>query len=159
VVGISSTLTWSVSDDGGHTPLETVHKTAFIPVEIPASSELVNEGLATTPVPEITDQVPEPITGTVAFIVTEDEHTTWSGPASAVEGIASRKISTVEVETGQIPFPTDHWNTLAPVLRAFTLVLGTFELLNTLFPNSTDHVPVPNVCTTAANVAFAAHKV
>jgi len=63
VVGKTSLIMATVEVDGGHVPLVIVHWNTLVPIEIPVTPELGEDGIDITPVPESKLQTPVPITG------------------------------------------------------------------------------------------------
>ena len=102
-VGLESTKTETVLVEAGHTPFATDHSKILFPVAKLVTPEELNVSVVTEEPPEITDQVPVPIRGTLALNVVLGEHNTWFIPAIETVGNESTKIITVSVEFGQVP--------------------------------------------------------
>jgi hypothetical protein len=108
VVGMASRCTLTVAAEGGQTPFDTVHINWLMPAckfvtVVVALAELV------IPAPPVTVlHAPVPVTGAFAERVAEPAQTVWSDPALAAEGTLSRRIMTVEEDTGQTPLPMVH---------------------------------------------------
>src|SRR5436309_1238547 len=80
-------------------------------------------------------------------------------PAAAVVGDASRVITTVSLDEGQLALLTVQTNVLAPTLRFVTPEVGSAGVVTLPVPVSTVHAPVPTDGAFAANVAVAAQTV
>ena len=85
-------VTWSL--EAVQEPLVIVQANTFAPTLRPVT-ELVGEfALPKLPVPLITDHVPVPVVAVLPARVALVAHTSWSGPAFAVVGVADRVMVT-----------------------------------------------------------------
>jgi hypothetical protein len=66
VVGKFSRSIIMSSVEGGHVPLEIVHRKVLVPTLKPVTPDVGEAGVVTVPVPEITDHIPVPKTGVFA---------------------------------------------------------------------------------------------
>jgi hypothetical protein len=106
------------------------------------------------PPPEIIFQVPFPVEGTPAFMVTADDtQTFWSGPATATEGKESTLIVTVDEDDGQTPLEIVHLKMLLPAGNPFMFVVAEAGLPIVPPPEATVHKPVPTAGTFASSIA------
>ena len=80
-------------------------------------------------------------------------------PAAAVVGDASRVITTVSLEGGQVALLIVQTNVLAPTLRFVTPDVGSPGVVTLPDPASTVHAPVPMDGVLPANVAVAEQTV
>src|SRR5260221_435242 len=152
VVGDASRVIVTLSFDGGHDPLVTVQTKVFAPTERPVTPEVGSPGVVTFAVPVITIHAPVPTVGVLPAREAVVEQTVSSGPAFAVVGGASRVITTVSLEGGQLALLTVQMNEFAPTLRLVTPEDGSPGVVTLADPASTVHAPVPTVGVLAANV-------
>ena len=99
--------------------------------------------VVTFALPEITVHAPEPTTGVLPARAVVIAQTVSSGPALAAVGDASRVITTVSVDAGQLAFVIVQTNVLAPTLRLVTPDVGLPGVVTLPDPASTVHAPVP----------------
>jgi hypothetical protein len=113
------------------------------------------EGVVIEAVPEITVQFPVPAVGELPAKVAEVvAHKSWSGPASAEEGVSSTIITTSLVELGQNPLLIVHLNVeLPPTVNPVTPEVGSETEETVPVPDTTLHTPVPTVGGFPASVA------
>src|SRR5260221_12092967 len=152
VVGDASRVIVTLSFDGGHDPLVTVQTKVFAPTERPVTPEVGSAGVATLPVPARTVHAPTPTVGVLPARVAVVEQTVSSGPALAVVGGASRVITTVSRDEGQLALLTVQMNEFTPTLRLVTPEDGSPGVVTFPVPASTVHAPVPTVGVFPANV-------
>ena len=143
MVGTGSRVMITSSIDGGHVPLEIVQRNTFAPTPRPVTGVEGEDGDEIMPVPEISVQVPVPVTGEFPAMVVVEMHRLWSGPAAAVVGTGSRVIVTSSKDGGQVPFEIVQRNTFAPTLNPVTPELGEFGDEIVPVPEISVHVPVP----------------
>jgi hypothetical protein len=79
---------------GGQGPLLILHLKKYVPGIKPLITDEADAGATIVGElgPLISDQVPVPIAGTLPAIVTEEEHTVWSGPAFGIDGLSNMVI-------------------------------------------------------------------
>lgn len=155
-VASSSTEIVIISEEARHEPLEIVHcKTAEAPIISPVTSDVGEDGVVIVAVPEITVQLPVPVTGVFpARIVVVKLHKFWSGPASAAVTGSPTVIIMSSKEGGQelldiVQRRVDE----APMVNPVTPDVGDDGVVTVAVPAITVHVPVPETGVFAANVA------
>src|SRR5687767_2836324 len=131
-----------VSEEEGQTPLEMVHWKVFIPTANPVTGDEGEEGLVMVPLPVTSVHSPVPVTGTLPFSMAEFVQMTWSVPALAEVGDASRVIVTVSEEK-QTPLVMVQAKEFAPMPSPVTDVAG--DKGDTIVPDPAIkvHKPVP----------------
>ena len=80
-------------------------------------------------------------------------------PAAAVVGDASRVITTVSLDGGQLALLTAQTKVLTPTERPVTPDVGSPGVVTLAPPAITVHAPVPTLGGLAANVVEVAHTV
>jgi hypothetical protein len=156
--------TWSrwiatVEVDAGHTPFVIDHSKIFVPTIKLFAAEKFDELFATVADPESTDQLPTPTPGAFAESVTAVAQTVRFWPALAVVGIWSRWMTTVELDTGHIPFAIDHSKIFVPTLRLFAAEEFDELFTTAADPACTAQLPIPTVGVFAESVTAVAHTV
>ncbi len=89
IVGNGSTYIATVSIDGRQVPFVVVQTNKFVPTLNPVTPVFAASGVVTAPLPEMTVQLPVPITGTFPLMVDVEEQIVESKPAFAVVGNGS----------------------------------------------------------------------
>ena len=77
-----------LSNDAAQTPLEMVQRKILFPTERPDTPDVGEVALSKIAVPEMTDQIPEPIKGAFPFNMATVLQIVWSVPAVAAVGVA-----------------------------------------------------------------------
>jgi hypothetical protein len=151
-VGRLSLVITTPSVEGGQAPLLIVQMKIFGPGPRPVIPLPGWDGFAMDPLPERSVQIPEPTAGVFPARVAESAHTDWSGPAFDTVGFVLTPMMTSSHEVGQTPLEIVQRNTLFPVLRLETEVLGSAALENVPVPKDTVHWPEPIKGVLAARV-------
>ena len=159
VVGAASRVIETLSFDGGHDPLVTVQTKVLPPTERPVTPDDGSAGVVTLPDPASTVHAPVPTVGVLPARVAIVKQTVSSGPALAVVGGASRVITTVSFDEGQLAFVIVQTNAFAPTERPVTPEVGSPGVVTLPVPVRTVHAPVPTDGVLAANVAAVEHTV
>ena len=149
----------TVSLDGGQLALLIIQTNVLAPTLRFVTPEVGSVGVVTLPVPVRTVHAPVPTDGALAANVTVVEQTVWSSPAFAAVGDASRVITTVSFEEGQLKLLIVQTNELAPTLRLVTPEVGSPGVVTIPDPARTVQAPVPTVAVLAANVVVVEHTV
>lgn len=100
--------------EAGQTPLEIVHVSTFAPVDNPETEVVAEAVLLKVPDPDVTDQVPFPITGVFADNVVFVAQICWFVPATDALGLASTVIEISSNTEPQEPPGIVHRNTETP---------------------------------------------
>ena len=110
IVGASSTAIVRSEMEERQGGFEIVHLKTFIPSANPVMVVLGKSEFVITPVPEINDQVPTPVPGTLPVIVVVgvEIQSVWLEPALATVGTCLTSIVTFEVEGGHAPLDIIH---------------------------------------------------
>jgi hypothetical protein len=157
VVGFLSTVMSTVSVEDTQVPLDTVHfKVAVLPGTSAVMAEVAEFCAAMVAVPEITDQVPVPVTTGVAVIaVLVTLHNILSVPALAVSGRLNTVITTVSSVGAHPPSLMVHFKVAeAPGVSPVMVVTGSLLLAKvTTVPEILVQVPVPEGGVFPASVA------
>ena len=125
-----------LSNDAAQTPLETVQRNTLFPTESPDTPDVGEVALSKRALPEITDQIPEPIKGRFPFNVLTVLQIVWSIPAVAVVGVAWTITETSSKTSAQAPPGIVQRKTFVPVESEVTLELAR---------EASVKVPVPEV--------------
>jgi hypothetical protein len=133
----------TVSVDEGQLALLIVQTNVFAPTERPVTAEVGLPGVVTLALPAITVHTPVPTVGALLARAAVVEQTVWSGPALAVVGAASRVMTTVSLDEGQLAFVIVQTNVLVPTERPVTPDVGSPALVTFALPAITVHAPVP----------------
>ena len=80
-------------------------------------------------------------------------------PALAVVGLSALVMLTESLDVVQLPFEMLHNNLFVPALNPVMVVLARVESANIAVPDSTVHLPVPEVGVLPARVALVPHTV
>ena len=93
-----------VSRLSGQTPFDVDQINEFVPADNPETDDELSVGVFTDDPPPITDQVPVPTAGIIAFKTAEVvvAQNTWFGPATATLGNASTITDKLLVDGGQV---------------------------------------------------------
>jgi hypothetical protein len=156
MLGAGSTIIVIVALVCGHAPkLLIIHCNTLVPSATAVTVVFGLFELVITALPLITDQVPTPEVGVLAanVVVGFKTQSVWLGPAFAILGAGFTIMVIVEFVNGHAPLLLMlHSKTFVPRLNPLTVVVGLFGLLNIPEPETTDHVPNPEVGVFAANV-------
>src|SRR5258707_768712 len=125
VVGDASRVIVTLSFDGGHDPLVTVQTKVFAPTERAVTPDVGSPGVVTFAVPVITIHAPVPTVGELPARVAVVEQTVSSGPAFAVVGGASRVITTVSRDEGQLALVIVQKKVLTPTIKFVASDVGS----------------------------------
>ncbi|HEY6190915.1 MAG TPA: hypothetical protein VI215_01165, partial [Bacteroidota bacterium] len=143
IVGDASRVIRTVSLDGGQLALLTVQTKVLTPTERLVTPDVGSDGVVTFALPVMTVHTPAPTDGVLPARVVVVEQTVSSGPALAVVGEASRVITTVSLDGGQLAFVIVQTNVLVPTERPVTPDVGSPALVTFALPAITVHAPVP----------------
>src|ERR1051326_5954585 len=143
VVGEASRVITTVSLDEGQLAFVIVQTNVLVPTERPVTPDVGSPALVTFALPAITVHAPVPTDGVLPARVVVVEQTVSSGPALAVVGEASRVITTVSLDGGQLALLIVQTNAFTPTERAVTPEVGSPDVVTIAFPVMTVHAPVP----------------
>jgi archaellin len=143
LVGDASRVITTVSVDEGQLALLIVQTNVFAPTERPVTAEVGLPGVVTLALPAITVHTPVPTVGALLARAAVVEQTVWSGPALAVVGAASRVMTTVSLDEGQLALLIVQTNALAPTESPVTPEVGSPGVVTFALPVITVHTPVP----------------
>src|ERR1051325_3976428 len=153
LVGASSRVITTVSLDEGQLALVIVQTNALAPTESPVTPEVGSPGVVTLALPVITVHTPVPTDAVLPARAVFVEQTVSSGPAFALVGDASRVITTVSVDEGQLALLIVQTNVFAPTERPVTAEVGLPGVVTLALPAITVHTPVPTVGALLARAA------
>src|SRR5258708_14141910 len=159
VVGDASRVITTVSLEEGQLKLLIVQTNVLAPTLRFVTPEVGSVELVTLALPAITVHAPVPIAGVLPARVAVVEQAVSSGPAFADVGDASRVITTVSFEGGQLKLLIVQTNMLAPTERPVTPDVGFPGVVTLPDPPSTVHAPVPTFGVLPARVAVVAQTV
>jgi hypothetical protein len=146
----------TVSVDAVHGGLEMVHMNTFAPAPRPVMVVDDDPGVVMVPAPLTSVQVPVPITGVFAAIVTVVLQPDCPGPALATVGAAFLVIITVSVVEEHGGLLIVQTNTVEPTPSPVTPDVGDEGVVTDPVPLTTVQVPVPTVGVFPASVAVVA---
>lgn len=154
-VGSALILIVTSSDKLAHAPPLMVQRNTLAPTARPVTPEVGDEGVVIVPLPLTKLQLPVPEVGVLpAKVVVVTLHNDWSGPASAVEGVALTFIVTSSVVEAQGGLLTVQRNTFAPGSKPVTPEVGELGDVTVPEPLTNVQVPVPVVGVLPANVTL-----
>lgn len=133
--------------------MEILHWKKLLPTPNPVTVEVGVVEFVNTPLLDITDQVPVPISGVFPVMVAEVAHIVCVDPAFETVGRSSLVIDTVEVDAGQTPLEILHWKTLTPTLNPLTAQMFDSGVANDPLPEICVQLPTPTVGAFPLNVA------
>ena len=139
---------------------EIVHAKTFVPKPKPVTDVFGINELVITPEPETNVQIPVPIIGVFAAIVTVgfEIQINWLGPAFAVVGAGLTVIVTFETEAAQGGLEIVQAKTFIPKPKPVMDVVGESEFVIAPLPETKVQTPVPITGILEAMVALGTLK-
>lgn len=137
--------------------LDIVHTKVFIPALKPVTVDVGLVALVIVPLPFSFVQTPFPVVGVLPFNKAVVAQAVWSVPALAVVGLSALVILTESADGVQLPFEMRHSNLFVPALSPVMVVFSRVESANIAVPDSTVHLPMPEVGVLPASVALVPH--
>ena len=130
-----------LSKEAAHTPFEIVQRSTLFPTESPDTPDVGEVALSKIAVPEITDQRPVPINGTLPLNKLTVEQIVWSVPAFAEVGEAWTIIETSSNTSAQAPPGMVQRKVFVPMESPETVVLARFASTKVPVPKITLQIP------------------
>ena len=136
-----------------------VQTNVFAPTDKPVMPDVGSPGVVTVALPAMTVHAPVPTVGVLPARLAVVPQISWSGPAFAVVGAASRVIVTVSFDAGHEALLIVQMNVFAPIDKPVTPDVGSLGVVTVALPAITVHAPVPTVGVLPAKVAVVAQTV